>query len=87
MINKGRTEAGVWVFCLDPLAPVLAKEHICGEGTFRCFGVLFAFAARGGGFFGLFGGLALWTTVSDGVLSIRIDKGGIYDKGYKTKGC
>jgi len=50
------TEPGIGILSLDPLAPVLAEEHIRGEGTFGGFGVLLGFAR---GFFSLLGSFAL----------------------------
>jgi hypothetical protein len=48
-----RTEAGVWILRLDPFSPVLAEEHVCGEGTFGAILALFATLL-------LNGGLLLW---------------------------
>jgi hypothetical protein len=46
--RERHTEAGVGILSLDPLAPVLAKEHVRREGALGCLGVfLTCTAARG----------------------------------------
>lgn len=46
--RERHTEAGIGILGLDPLAPVLAKEHVRREGTLGCLGVfLTCTAARG----------------------------------------
>ena len=41
------TETGVRVLSFDPLAPVLAEEHVCGQGALGCLGVLLPLGLRG----------------------------------------
>jgi hypothetical protein len=55
-MEEEHTEAGVGVFGLDPLAPVLGEEHVRGEGAFRRVGVFLGLARR---LFGLLCGFAL----------------------------
>ena len=38
------TETSIGVLSLDALTPVLAKEHVCGEGTLGCVAVFLALA-------------------------------------------
>jgi len=52
-------EASVGILGLDSLAPVLAEEHVGGEGTLGGLWVLFGLCGAGGGLFGLFCCLAL----------------------------
>lgn len=51
------TETGVGVLSFDPLAPVLAEEHVRGQGTLGCLGVLLPLGLRR--LLRLFSGLAL----------------------------
>jgi hypothetical protein len=53
---QGLTEAGIGVLGLHSLAPVLAEEHVRGEGTLGGVVVLLVFAR---GLFDLLGGAVL----------------------------
>jgi hypothetical protein len=41
------TEARIWILGLDPLAPVLAKEHVRRERALGCLGVFLTSTAAG----------------------------------------
>ena len=43
-LKRQPTETSIWVFSLDPLTPVLGKEHIWGESTFGWVCVFLGFA-------------------------------------------
>ena len=42
------TEARIWILLLDPLAPVLAKEHVRSECSLGRLGVFLTSTAAGG---------------------------------------
>jgi len=63
LATRQRTEAGVRVLGLDPLAPVLAKEHIGRESTLGCLGVLLGLGGTGR-LFSLLGSFTLHGMVS-----------------------
>ena len=41
------TEASIGILSLDPLTPVLAEEHVRGEGTLGCLGVFLTCTTTG----------------------------------------
>ena len=57
--DRKLTETGIGVLSFDPLAPVLAKEHVRGQGALGCLGVLLPLGL--GRLLRLLGGLALST--------------------------
>lgn len=65
---EGRlTKTSIWVLCLDSLTPVLAEEHVCGQCTLGCLGVLLGFCS--GSLLSLLSGFALCRdTISTGDL-------------------
>ena len=57
--DRARTEASIGVLSLDTFTPILAEEHVRGQGALGRVLVLLALAAAAALL--LVGGLALWT--------------------------
>ena len=66
--RERHTEACIGVLCLDPLAPVLAEEHVRRERTLGCLGV-FLTSTAAGSFLGFLGRLACLRALN---MSIRM---------------